>query len=69
MGDFGEALEWFAADLLSRRIGGDQVRVFRLEEFEFAVERVVFSVRDFGGGLVVVEVVVVSELLAESEDA
>ncbi len=68
VGEFGEAVFGLAADALGRGVGGDEVGVGGLEEFEAVHEGVVLGVGQLGGVKDVVEVLMVAEVGAEGFD-
>ena len=63
-----EGVEWGSADSLGRGIGIVKIRVCFFEILKLAKKAVVFSVRNFGLSVLIVELVVVGEDLAEFRD-
>ena len=64
-----ESFDRTAGDALRRRVGGDEIRMFRLEPFQLVKQTVEFLVGDLRVGVDVVALFVVANPVAELFDA
>lgn len=65
MRNFPKFVQGRGTDALSRRIGGDQVRVFQLEIEEFTEQAIILPIGNLGMVLHIVLIVVVPDLVLE----
>ena len=66
MPDLAETFGWRGADLRGGAVGRLQFRELRLELIQAATQRIVFSIRNLGRVLAVIEFVMVSDLRAQT---